>query len=154
MRPPKLPSEASESTRAWWRWPGIVYFLAVGNPAIAVKIGMAAITGKHSLKSTLVRRVAQIQSSNHELIELLGVIYYAKGEYPSRDADAYERELHNEFRHLQRFKSYYRGAEWFTASPELLTKIGAIAGTPEALNLPRTFSFLAAPDDPRGLTKR
>ena len=147
MRPPKLPSEASESTRAWWRWPGFVYFLAAGDPAKAVKIGMAAITGKHSLKSAVVRRLAQIQSSNHELIELLGVIHFTNGEYPSRDADACERELHNAFRHLQKFRSYYRGAEWFTASPDLLRKIDAISVKPEALELPRTFSFLAVPDN-------
>jgi hypothetical protein len=108
---------------------------------------MAAITAKHSLKSAVVRRVAQIQSSNHELIELLGVIHFTQGEYPSRDADAYERELHNEFRHLQRFKSYFRGAEWFTPSPALFTRIDAIAAKPEAVGLPRTFSFLATRDN-------
>ena len=31
-------------------------------------------------------------------------------------------ELHLEFEHLQRFKKHTRGAEWFTASEELLEK--------------------------------
>jgi hypothetical protein len=147
MKPPKPPSEASENSRAWWRCPGFVYFLAAGHPPKAIKIGVTAITGRHSLKSALTRRISQIQSSNHELIEVLGVIQFTDGEFPCWDADAKERELHFEFRHLQRFKAYYRGAEWFNPAPDLCARIEAIATTPEALGLPRTFTHLVPDDD-------
>jgi hypothetical protein len=43
--------------------------------------------------------------------------------------------------------SYFRGAEWFTPSPALFTRIDAIAAKPEAVGLPRTFSFLATRDN-------
>jgi hypothetical protein len=140
MKPPKPASEASASTRAWWSCPGVVYFIGAGDPPIAIKIGMAAQTGGMGLPATIVRRLAQIQSSNHELIQLLGVIHFEKGEFPSRDADARERELHIEFQPLQRFKSYRRGAEWFTSSPALLARIREIADEPEKHQLPRTFT--------------
>lgn len=140
MKPPKAIEASSPSTVAWWRNPGVIYFVAAGDPPVAVKIGMAAITGKRSLHDTVVRRLSQIQSSNHELIRLLGVIHFTQGEHPTRDADARERELHNEFKHLCRFKAYSRGAEWFSPSPDLLSRIEQIATPPEALDLPRLFS--------------
>jgi hypothetical protein len=149
MKPPKAATLASESTRKWWSCPGFIYFLAAGKPPKAIKIGMAAITGKHTLQSALVRRVAQIQSSNHELIEVLGAIHFTEGEFPTRDADARERELHIEFKHLQRFKSYLRGAEWFTPAPELHARIEEIAARPEALGLPKTSSHALPNDDSR-----
>jgi hypothetical protein len=140
MKPPKAASESSTSTRAWWSCPGVVYFLSVGEPPVAIKIGMAAQTGTNDLRATVVRRLSQTQSSNHERVQLLGVIYITEGEYPTRQAEAKERELHSEFQHLQRFKSYTRGAEWFTSSPELLARIVEIATQPEKLNLPRYVS--------------
>lgn len=140
MKPPKPVSASSASTVAWWSCPGIVYFIAVGEPPIAIKIGMAAQTGMRSLRETVVRRLSQIQSSNHELVRLLGVVYFNEGEYPTRQADALERELHIEFAHLQRFKPYSRGAEWFTSAPELLARIEKLATTPEELSLPRHVS--------------
>src|SRR6266581_3547313 len=69
-----------------------------------------------------------------------GVIHFTQGDFPTRDAEARERELHIEFQHLQRFKRYGRGAEWFTSSPALLARIREIATEPEVLGLPRTFS--------------
>ncbi len=141
MKPPKPASEASSaSTQTWWSCHGVVYFIAAGTPPVAIKIGMAAQTAKSDLRSTIVRRLAQIQSSNHELIQLLGVIHFTQGDFPTRDAEARERELHIEFQHLQRFKRYGRGAEWFTSSPALLARIREIATEPEVLGLPRTFS--------------
>jgi hypothetical protein len=142
VKPPKLASLASPSTQAWWRNPGIIYFVAAGNPPVSIKIGMAAQTGKNSLRAIVVRRLSQIQSSNHELIELLGIIHFTQGDHPTRDADAMERELHLEFKHLQRFKSYMRGSEWFTPSAELLARIEELSVKPETLGLPNTFSML------------
>ncbi len=147
MKPPKPADLAAESTRKWWSCPGFIYFVAAGNPPKAVKIGMAAVSGSHSLKSALVRRMAQIQSSNHELIELLGIVQFVSGAFPTRDADVRERELHHEFRHLQRFKSYLRGAEWFNPSPVLLARIDEIALKPEVLGLPRTFTHALPSED-------
>ena len=54
-------------------------------------------------------------------------------------ADALERELHNEFQHLARFARDTRGSEWFNFSEELLIRIKEISRPPEDLNLPRFF---------------
>lgn len=92
------------------------------------------------------RRLSQIQSSNHERIRLLGVIQFTHdtyGECPTWYADAKERELHNEFGHLCRFAVYTRGAEWFNPSSELLVRIEQIATKPEALHLPIFFPSVA-----------
>src|SRR5688572_21858471 len=137
MKPPKAVEDSSPSVVAYWRNPGVIYFVAVGAPPVAVKIGVAGITKNHTLRDIVIRRLSQIQSSNHELIHLLGVLHFTEGEYPSRDADIKGRELHNEFNHLCRFKAYRRGAEWFDASHQLLAHIEQIASNPEALELPR-----------------
>ena len=147
MKPPKAVEKSAPSMIAWWKNPGVLYFIAAGDPPVAVKIGMAAITGNRSLRDTVVRRLSQIQSSNHELIRLLGIIHFTEGDYPTRNADARERELHNEFEHLCRFKAYTRGAEWFSASQELLTRIEQIATKPEALELPVSFSSARAREE-------
>ena len=146
VKPPKQVEACSPGTVAWWKNPGVIYFIAAGEPPIAIKIGMAAITGNRDLRATIVRRLSQIQSSNHEHIRLLGVIHFTHatyGLYPTRDADAKERELHNEFEHLCRFVAYTRGAEWFNPAPELLARIEQIATKPEALQLPRSFPSVA-----------
>jgi hypothetical protein len=148
MRPPKDPALVSESTLEWWRSPGVVYFIAAGSPPIAIKVGMAAQTQNQNLKSTIIRRLSQIQSSNHEMVKLLGVVYFSEGKYPTRNAEILERELHMEFVHLQRFKKYSRGAEWFTAAPELMDRIRSIASPPEQYGLPTIFSErISAVDD-------
>lgn len=136
MRPTKAPEQASKSTREWWARPGVVYFLSVGSPIVAVKIGMLAVTEKTNLESAIIRRLSGIQSSNHELVKVHGLIHFADGEYPTKDAEDLERVLHNEFEHLARFKPGTRGSEWFTASPELLARIREIAVSPESLGLP------------------
>ena len=137
MRPTKSAENASESTREWWGCPGVVYFLTVGKPILAVKIGMFAVTAKTTLQSAMIRRLSSIQSSNHELVEVFRVRAFTEGDYPTKDAEDFERELHNKFCHLARFKPGTRGAEWFDASPDLLAKIREIASPPESLDLPR-----------------
>lgn len=105
---------------------------------------MAAQTGSNTLQSTVHRRLSQIQSSNHERVELIGLLYFTEGDYPTRDAEIYERELHIEFSDLQRFRAGTRGAEWFNASNTLLSKIYEISRKPEDLNVPRFYSELSA----------
>ena len=126
MRPTKSTETASKSTREWWSCPGVVYFLSVGEPIVAVKIGMFAVTPKTTFQSAMVRRLSNIQSSNHELVEVHRVRVFTEGDYPTKDAEDFERELHNEFSHLARFKPGTRGAEWFDASPDLLSRIQTI----------------------------
>jgi hypothetical protein len=146
VKPPKPVEVSSPSTVAWWKNPAVIYFIAAGERPEAIKIGIAAITGNRDLRATIVRRLSQIQSSNHERIRLLGVIQFTHdtyGEYPTRCAEAKERELHNEFELLCRFPAYTRGAEWFDPSPELLARIEQIATKPEALHLPISFPSVA-----------
>src|SRR5437868_601225 len=140
MKPPKSVELCSHSTLAWWKNPGVIYFIAAGEPPAAIKIGMAAITSNRGMDATIVRRLSQIQSSNHERVRLLGVIQFTDGPYPTRDAEGKERELHTEFGHLRRFAEYSRGAEWFNAAPELLARIEQIATKPEGLQLPEFFN--------------
>lgn len=137
MRPTKSAETASDSTREWWSCPGVVYILSVGDPIVAVKIGMFAVTPKTTLQTAMVRRLSNIQSSNHELVEVYRVCMFTEGDYPTKDAEDFERELHNEFSHLVRFKPGTRGAEWFDAAPELLTRIREIASSPESFDLPK-----------------
>jgi hypothetical protein len=140
MKPTRSPDGAAESTLAWWRSPGLVYFLSVGEPTLAVKVGMLAAGSKGDLVAAVRRRLSQIQSSNHEHVQLLGAIPFTEGEYPTKAAEDIERELHLRFEHLCRFKPGSRGAEWFTADPELLEHIRSISKPPEALNLPRSVA--------------
>tara|TARA_R100001143_G_scaffold59843_1_gene58800 strand:+ start:76 stop:507 length:432 start_codon:yes stop_codon:yes gene_type:complete len=139
MKPPIEASEAKESTRSWWSSPGVVYFITAGSPPLAVKIGMAAQTGKNTLISTLKRRLSAIQSSNHELVRLVGLKYFSEGDYPTRDAEIFERELHLEFHELQRFKPHSRGAEWFDATTELMEKISQISVPPSEFGVPELY---------------
>lgn len=140
MKPTRSPDGAAESTLAWWRSPGLVYFLGVGEPTLAVKVGMLAAGSKGDLVVAMRRRLAQIQSSNHEHVQVLGAIVFTEGEYPTKAAEDAERELHMKFDPLCRFKPGSRGAEWFTAGPGLLEHIQAVAKPPEALGLPRSVA--------------
>lgn len=143
MRPPKPAELASESTRQWWACSGVVYFLGVGEPVVAVKIGMLAVSPQLTLESALRRRLSHIQTSNHEPVHVLGVIHFCDGDYPTRDAEIQERELHLEFEHLARFKAGTKGAEWFHCSPALLAKIQEASTPPEVLGLPRCIALVA-----------
>jgi hypothetical protein len=142
MRPTRSVETASPSTQLWWSYPGLVYFLSVGAPPIAVKIGMLAVTPKTTLQSAITRRLASIQSANHELVQVLGAIHFTEGQFPTKDAEDYERKLHIEFAHLARFVANSRGAEWFTAAPDLLARISDISKSLEALGLPRHIGKL------------
>jgi hypothetical protein len=86
MKPPK-PTTDSEAQAAWWRCPGILYFFAAGNPPAAIKIGVAALTKNCAMVDAVKRRFREIQTSNHETVELLGVIAFTEGIYPTRDAE-------------------------------------------------------------------
>jgi hypothetical protein len=130
------PDRASPATLAWWRCPGVVYFLGVGDPIVAVKVGMLAVTEKSGdFRKAVLRRLSQIQSSNHEQVRLLGLRQFLSGEYPTRCAEVLERELHLKFEHLARFKAGVRRAEWFSVSPGLLAHISEHSDPPEAFGL-------------------
>lgn len=92
----------------WWRSPGVIYFLAAGTPATAIKIGVTT-------RATMLDRMKKTQAHNHEHVELLGVIRFSDGEYPTRDAEEHASRLHGEYAHLCRFKPHTRGSDWFTA---------------------------------------
>ncbi|MGN6111862.1 MAG: GIY-YIG nuclease family protein [Luteimonas sp.] len=145
MRPPKDPSLAAPSTIKWWSCPGVVYFLGVGSPTTAVKIGMLAVTENLNVQSAVARRVGHMQTSNHEPIEVLGLITFAECDYPTRAAEIKERELHLKYAHLARFRSGTKGAEWFNCSEALMDEILAVATPPESLGIPRCYASLAAP---------
>ena len=136
MKPPKETTD-SPVQAAWWSSPGVLYFFAAGSPPVAIKIGVAALTNGCTLQEGVMRRLRDIQTSNHELVELLGLILFSDGQYPTRLAEVLERELHIKFAQFQRFKPGTRGAEWFTPSPELLEYIQGNAQQPESLGVPR-----------------
>jgi len=138
---PTAATTSSPVQEKWWRSPGILYFIAAGRPPIAVKIGVTS-------RATFLQRFRSIQSSNHEHLELLGAIAFDAGDFPMKDCEDRERLLHLEFPSLQRFKPYTRGAEWFTATPELLAHISGIATPPEQLDLPRSVGSWITRDDP------
>lgn len=145
MRPPKDPSLASPSTLKWWRCQGVVYFLGVGDPISAIKIGMLAVTETFNFQTAVMRRVGQMQTSNHEPIQILGIIQFSESEFPTRTAEATERELHLKYAHLARFRPGTKGSEWFNCSAELLEEISNISVLPETLGIPRCIAALSAP---------
>ncbi len=142
MRPPKDASLAATSTVKWWSCPGVVYFLGVGDPTVAVKIGMLAITERLNIQTAVARRVGQMQTSNHEPIQILGLILFGDCEYPTRQAETVEREMHLKYSHLARFKAGTKGSEWFNSSSELLAEIADISIGPESFGIPRCCASL------------
>ena len=74
MKPTK--DSTNENLLKWWRCPGTIYFLGAGRPPNAIKIG---VTTRNTLRS----RVEKTQTHNHEPIELLGVISFDTGEFPT-----------------------------------------------------------------------
>jgi hypothetical protein len=139
MKPPKE-TTTSENQDRWWSSHGIVYFFAAGNPAKAIKIGVTALTKEKTIKEAVVERFRHLQTSNHETVELLGIIYFSSGKYPTRDAEILERELHIRFSASQRFKPNTRGCEWFTPTEELFLYINENSSRPESLELPSIIS--------------
>lgn len=135
-----LPNDSSGEKQArWWRSPGVIYFLAAGQPHVAIKIGVTT-------RATLLDRMKKTQAHNHEPIELLGVIRFDSGEFPTRDAEDQERLLLQRFTHLCRFKPGTRGAEWLNISRELLDLIAETTIPPETLGVPR-FTCTPMNDD-------
>ncbi len=139
MKPPKEETD-SEIQAEWWASPGVVYFFGAGSPPKAIKIGVAAVTNKTTLEKSVIRRFKQIQTSNHETVELLGVVYFNTGKYPTRNAEILERELHIKFSQHQRFKQNTSGSEWFTPSSELKSYISEKTTKPEDIGLPTIVS--------------
>jgi hypothetical protein len=119
---------------AWYSGHGMLYFIGAGSPPVAIKIGVANRNG-------VMRRLKGIQSSNHEFVELLGVVCFEKGDKPMLQAERREQELHKQFAHLQRLKDGHVGHEWFTATPELLAFVEANSVPPEQFNLKRHVSI-------------
>ena len=110
----------------WERSPGFVYFITAGDPPDdikAVKIGI-------STEATLRSRVKRIQGSNHEKIELLGVIPFRGMEYPMKCAETREQELHKQFEEFQRRNKGAAGHEWFDGDKELIDYITDVAEPP------------------------
>ncbi len=112
----------------WERAPGYVYFMAAGDPPVAIKIGI-------SVQAGLRKRMRSIQSANHMPIRLLGVIPFEGMERPMVAAGLRERELHERFAVLQRFEDRWVGSEWFSVSPELMSCIAETCQLPTARNL-------------------
>jgi hypothetical protein len=125
----------TESGDRWERSPGYVYFLSVGDPPVAIKIGI-------STKRDILRRLGTLQCGNHEPLTLLGVIPFEGGERPMIEAYQRERELHARFAHLQRFRNGWAGSEWFTASPELVSFALSISTPPDVRGLPSSIAKL------------
>lgn len=109
---------------------------------MAVKIGMLAITSQFTLASAVQRRLSQIQTSNHEPVQVLGLKMFDSGTFPTREAEVLERQLHIEFTHLARFKPGTKGSEWFHSSPQLLQRIAELSIPPEQLNVPRCIAVV------------
>ncbi len=123
----------TESGERWERSPGYVYFIGVGVPPQAVKIGI-------STQRDIGRRLSTLQGGNHEPLTLLGVIPFEAGERPMLEAARHEAELHERFASAQRFRKGWAGSEWFTASPELFTLIAEQAVPPSARGLPSSIA--------------
>lgn len=136
-----IPDSSTDAQSKWWRSPGMLYFLAAGIPPVAVQIGVTT-------RATMLKRLQKVQMHNHEPVQLLGVVRFADGEFPTRDAEDEGRLLHERFAHLARFKAHTRGAEWLTASPDLLELIEECTIPPEVAGLPR---FVCTPLDGRSL---
>lgn len=122
----------------WYAKPGYLYFIAAGNPPIAIKIGV-------SQQTTIRSRLKNIQSANHEPVALLGVIKFEAVDKPLLQAERAERELHLKFAESQRLVDWSVGYEWFTSSKELLAYISEHTTPPEALGLPRTLARFHKP---------
>jgi hypothetical protein len=137
MKPAPIPTDPL--MLAWYSLPGVVYFLKAGD---AVKIGVTAQSKGKSLQQSVKRRMTQIQLSNHEPLELLGIIAFVDGDLPTLQAENRERELHEKFSLLLRFKRYTVGAEWFNLSDDLRVYIKNETTAPEALQLPRFVASL------------
>jgi len=110
----------------WWRQPGVVYFVAAGSPAQAIKIGVTQQT-------SLFRRLRAIHCTNHLDPRLLGIMLFDTGEMPMLAAQTRESELHKRFAAAQLRKAGTVGAEWFRPTRELLDYIQAETIRPDVI---------------------
>ena len=131
-------SKAEKFSLPWYSRQGLLYFIGAGRPPVAIKIGVTQAT-------KMQERLKQIQSANHEPIELLGVIRFDSGEKPLLQAERAERELHKRFASTQRLVDWTVCYEWFITSRELLGYIAANATPPEQLGLPRSLAQVREP---------
>ena len=127
--------------RDWQGRPGVVYFFKAGG---FVKVGMAAVGKGETYKEAIVRRLKAIQSANHELLKLLGAILFTEGKLPAMNAEQREREIHNQFAELLRFRQHTVGAEWFAVSDELLAFIHENTKDADELGLPKHVATLSS----------
>ena len=111
----------------WELQPGYVYFIAAGDPPTAIKIGI-------STAGAMRKRLQQHQSSNHEPLYLLGLVYFEGMEKPMVEANKLENELHDRFSGQRRF-STGPGNEWFSPNEELLAYIEENAKPPADFGL-------------------
>lgn len=134
----QLTLQTERKSSEWYRRPGAVYFFGAGGPPpVAIKIGMTTcIPDKRDLKQSIRLRHEQIQSANHEIIQLLGIICFDKGEFPAREAEQLEQKLHDDFKEGQRFERHTRGAEWFTYTTKLMEFIQENSQPPGHFNVP------------------
>jgi hypothetical protein len=132
MKAPKVSDNPIMAS--WQRLPGFVYFIRASN---AIKIGVAAVPNGRTMGQAITKRFKQIQSANHECLELLGAITFQDGERPTLLAETRERELHARFESSLRFKTHTIAAEWFNSSDELLAFVRDNAEPAEALGAPR-----------------
>lgn len=97
---------------AWEQSPGYVYFIAAGDPAAAIKIGI-------STEVAFKRRFKTIQGSNHERLKCLGLIPFPT----MNEAQHRENKLHEGFEQFRRRPKGAAGHEWFITDQEIFDYI-------------------------------
>ena len=133
-----LPIKKERYSDAFYLQDAVLYFIAAGSPIHAIKIGVAG-------RSRMEKRLRELQSSNHEVLELLGIIEFPKEKFTKHMVDSEERErgLHAQFAHLQRLQKWGVGYEWFNPGKELIDFIAQNAHLPDALRTKTTVTSLS-----------
>ena len=133
-----LPIKKEKYSDAFYLQDAVLYFIAAGRPIQAIKIGVAG-------RKRIENRLRELQSSNHEVLELLGIIEFPKEKFtkPMVDAEARERGFHTQFADLQRLKKWGVGYEWFNPGEGLLHFIAQNTHLPDALKSKTTVTSLS-----------
>lgn len=97
---------------------------------------MTAVRKGETYQKAITRRHKGIQTADREHVKLLGAILFTEGDRPAMDAEQREREILNRFAALSRFKQHTIGAEWSSASDELLAFIRDDARSAKELDVP------------------
>jgi hypothetical protein len=118
----------------WERQDGFVYFIGAGDPPEAIKIGIA-------IRESMLKRLKALQTSNHQPLHILGLVYFANEERPMASANALEKALHEKYESSRRLVNG-PGNEWFSVSVDLLAEIENVATDPTAYDVPRTIATL------------